>query len=148
METRKPDDHVAELLSGHLDKELTQQQQQIVEVHIQACEACRHDLMELTKLRSNIGKTDLSVTRDHSWGETINDGGVRLTHNIGWLLFLGGLLIVGAAVTYEILFIDGSNIYEKLIFFSITGGIGLLFYSVLRQRLIERKTDKYKDVEI
>jgi hypothetical protein len=27
-------------------------------------------------------------------------------------------------------------------------GLGALFASVLRQRLVERKTDKYKDVEI
>jgi hypothetical protein len=30
----------------------------------------------------------------------------------------------------------------------VYGGLLLVFVSVLRQRLIERKTDKYKDVEI
>jgi hypothetical protein len=36
----------------------------------------------------------------------------------------------------------------KLIVIAIYGGLATLLYSVLRQRLIERKTDKYKDVEI
>jgi hypothetical protein len=31
---------------------------------------------------------------------------------------------------------------------AIYGGLAALLISVLRQRLIERKTDKYKDVEI
>ena len=148
METRKTDDHVAELLSGYLDKELTQQQQQVVDVHVEACEICSQELKELANLRSSIGDTNLSVTRDHSWGEKIYDSSVRKTHKLGWLLFLGGLLVVSAAAAYEILFTTESSVYEKLIFLSIVGGLGLLFYSVLRQRLIERKTDKYKDVEI
>ena len=38
--------------------------------------------------------------------------------------------------------------HAKLIAGAIYGGLGILFISVLRQRLIERKTDKYKDVEI
>jgi hypothetical protein len=38
--------------------------------------------------------------------------------------------------------------FEKLVIGAMYGGLALLFFSVLRQRLIERKTDKYKDVEI
>jgi len=37
---------------------------------------------------------------------------------------------------------------EKLLVAVIYGGFVALFISVLRQRLIERKSDKYKDVEI
>ena len=37
---------------------------------------------------------------------------------------------------------------EKLVVAVIYGGFAALFVSVLRQRLIERKSDKYKDVEI
>ena len=37
---------------------------------------------------------------------------------------------------------------EKLIVGGVYGGMLLIFISVLRQRLIERKSDKYKDVEI
>jgi len=43
---------------------------------------------------------------------------------------------------------DGIALGMKVILFAIYGGLAVLFYSVLRQRLIERKTDKYKDVEI
>ena len=42
----------------------------------------------------------------------------------------------------------GMSLAEKFIVFAIYGGLATLLFSVLRQRLIERKTDKYKDVEI
>ena len=37
---------------------------------------------------------------------------------------------------------------EKLIVIGLYGGMLLIFISVLRQRLFERKTSRYKDVEI
>ena len=37
---------------------------------------------------------------------------------------------------------------EQLLVSALYLGLGALFVSVLRQRLIERKSDKYKDVEI
>lgn len=38
-------------------------------------------------------------------------------------------------------------VFKGLIFFGIAGG-GILFLVVIRERLIERKTDRYKDVEL
>ena len=40
------------------------------------------------------------------------------------------------------------ELYMKVIIGAIWGGGALLLISVLRQRLIERKSDKYEDVEI
>ena len=46
------------------------------------------------------------------------------------------------------LFSDDISIGMKLLMLAIYGGLAILFFSVLRQRFIESKTDKYKDVEI
>ena len=148
MKTRNVDDHVAELLSGYLDKELTQQQQQQVEVHIENCETCIRELDELTSQRSRIGNAHLGVTEDQSWGEQLNDSTVRTSHIVGWLLLIGGMLAIIGIAAVESIFDSSSSLLEKLVFGAVFFGCGLLFYSVLRQRLIERKTDKYKDVEI
>lgn len=45
-------------------------------------------------------------------------------------------------------FDSSAGLFEKFIVGAIYLGLAGLFLSVLRQRLIERKTDKYKDVEI
>ena len=78
----------------------------------------------------------------------MNDNTVQTTRNIGWLIFIAGVLAIAGIGVFGFLFSDEVAFGMKLIIIGVYGGLALLFFSVLRQRLIERKTDKYKDVEI
>ncbi len=78
----------------------------------------------------------------------MNDTHISGVRSAGWLIFIGGLLLAGGAFLLVFLSETSVSIFEKVVFLAIYGGLGLLLYSVLRQRLIERKTDLYKDVEI
>lgn len=78
----------------------------------------------------------------------MNDNTVQTTRRIGWLLFIAGLLAISGIGVVGFLFSDEISVWMKLIIIAVYGGLGFLLFSVLRQRLIERKTDKYKDVEI
>ena len=78
----------------------------------------------------------------------MNDFGVHTPRRIGWLMLIAGLLAIAGIGLVGFLFSDEIHIGMKLILIAIYGGLATLLYSVLRQRLIERKTDKYKDVEI
>ncbi len=142
------DDHVGELLSGLVDGELTQQVRQRVELHCESCEQCAEDLQALRQVRERLGKAALSNTRTEQWRETMNDTHTSGVRTAGWLIFIGGLLLAGGAFLLVFLSETSVSIFEKVVFLAIYGGLGLLLYSVLRQRLIERKTDRYKDVEI
>jgi predicted anti-sigma-YlaC factor YlaD len=141
-------EHVGDLLSGYLDGELTQQQRQKVTLHCADCEPCREDLAELRTLRERIGGANLSEMGEDRWRENMNDATVELSRGIGWLLFLLGLMIAGSFLVYTLLTDSGMPLVVKFILVGVYGGLGVLLFSVLRQRLIERKTDKYKDVEI
>ena len=145
---RSIDQHVGERLSGYIDGELTQQERQRVVLHCEQCEACRRNLEELQALRDRIGKTRLSVIGEDKWRETMEDQGVQTSQSIGWVLFMTGILIAIGAGIIAFLAADDMPLWTKFMFFAIYGGLAVLLYSVLRQRLIERKTDKYKDVEI
>ena len=147
-DTRKIDEHVGELLSGYIDGELTQQERQRVEVHCDACPACGKQIDELIALRSAMGKLKLSTIGEDIWREDMNDVTVKTSRGIGWLLFGGGILVAAGFGLFAFIFSDQISMTEKLIAGAIYGGLAVLFFSVLRQRLIERKTDKYKDVEI
>jgi ferric-dicitrate binding protein FerR (iron transport regulator) len=147
-ESIRVDEHVGELLSGMVDGELTQQERQRVTLHCEQCEACRNDLAELRALRERLGNSSLSEAGEDTWRETMNEPVVANTRGLGWLLFLAGILAV-AGVGMGAFIVDPSiPVGMKLILAAIYGGLALLLISVLRQRLIERKTDKYKDVEI
>ena len=147
-DTRMIDAHVGAMLSGYIDGELTQQERQRVEVHCDACSTCSQERDELMALRSDMGKLKLSTIGEDHWRENMNDVTVKTTRGIGWLLFGGGILAVAGFGLFAFIFSDHISTTEKLIAGAIYGGLAILFISVLRQRLIERKTDKYKDVEI
>ena len=141
--------HVGELLSGYIDNELTQQDRQRVRLHCEACPQCRKELAELESLRRAIGNASLSEVSKDVWRENMNDSTVKASRGMGWLLFIGGLLVAAGFAIFE--FAKEWNsipIVARLIIIGVYGGLLLLFFSVLRQRLIERKTDRYKDVEI
>ena len=148
MSNHTATDHVGDLLSGFLDGELTQQQRQHVTQHCADCERCRDDLAELRALRERISGARLSEIGEDKWRENMNDTTVQLSRGIGWLIFIAGLLVAGLYILYHLIADSGMSFIEKFIVFGVYGGLALLLFSVLRQRLIERKTDKYKDVEI
>ncbi len=140
--------HVDELLSGYIDGELTQQERQRVEVHCDECTQCRGSLTDLRALRSAVGQARLGELGEDKWREQMDDTTVKATRGIGWLLLIGGVLVISGIGLFQFITASSMSFGEKLLAASIYGGLAALFISVLRQRLIERKTDKYKDVEI
>ncbi len=140
--------HVGELLSGYIDGELTQQERQRVEVHCDECAECRGSLDDLKTLRNSVGKARLGELGEDKWREQMDDTTVKATRGIGWLLLIGGVLVISGIGLFQFITDSSMSFGEKLLAASIYGGLAALFVSVLRQRLIERKTDKYKDVEI
>ena len=147
-EKRPVDRHLDELLSGFVDGELTQQDRQRVTLHCDECDECRENLENLRTLRERIGKAPLSEVGEDKWRETMGDSRVQTPRSIGWVMFIAGLLAIAGIGLVGFIFSSDIPIGMKLIIIAIYGGLSTLLYSVLRQRLIERKTDKYKDVEI
>ena len=147
-ETQFINEHVGTRLSGYVDGELTQQERQIVELHCEECSECRNNLTEVRALRERIGNSSLSEVGEDRWRETMHDSTVQTTRSIGWLMLIAGLLVVFGIGLVAFLFSDEIGTGMKLLLVAIYGGLALLFFSVIRQRFIEHKTDKYKDVEI
>jgi hypothetical protein len=148
-ENYRNDEHVGERLSGFIDGELTQQDRQRVRLHVENCAQCSAELEGLRALREKIGEARLSDVDQDKWRETMDDTTIKASRGIGWLLLIGGALLAVGVGVYEIVTTPSTmSFVEKLIVGGVYGGMLLIFISVLRQRLIERKTDGYKDVEI
>ena len=67
---------------------------------------------------------------------------------LGWLLLIGGGLTMAGFVAWALVADADTPLLLSLAVFAIYGGLGLVLLSVLRQRLVERKTDKYRDVQL
>jgi len=141
-------EHVGEQLSGYLDGELTQQQRQRVDLHLADCKDCAGMLDELEALRQRMGQSGLSRKVEDDWREEMDDMGVKLSRGIGWVLLVGAAVIIGAFLVFMFLTDPGLTGFWKFVISAFYIGLLGLFVSVLRQRLLVRKTDKYKDVEI
>ena len=75
------------------------------------------------------------------------DTTVGIARGLGWLLFAGGVLILAGVAIYFFVFDAETPLYIKLGVGGLYGGLALLLLSVLRQQLIARKTDPYRDIE-
>ena len=78
----------------------------------------------------------------------MQDNMVRSTSSSGWLLLIGGIVVGAGIGIFEWIYTPDMPLVVKVIVGAIYLGLAFLLISVLRQRLIERKTDKYKNVEI
>lgn len=142
------DEHVGALVSGYVDGELTQQQRQLVEVHCAQCELCRGELESIQAVRRQVGGSALSPLGEDTWRERSADGGARALQGLGWIILLLGLIAVGGGGVWLFLRDDSLGIWPRISIAGVYLGAVLLLLSVARQRWLERKTDKYKDVEI
>lgn len=93
-------------------------------------------------------KVDLSEmghdmkTSGTAWG-AVNR---RLTRPMGWILLLAGMAIWLAYAVYA--FITGPEaMWEKLAIGAVVIGVGMLFLSVVIDRLRDLKTDPYREIQ-
>jgi len=148
MNTANRCQEIDELLSGYLDGELTQQVRQRVELHLEACDKCRAAIDEMAQMQDAVGELSFGEMSLHEWSHLMNDLTVRTSRGFGWLFYVVGILIVLGYGIYEFAIDDEVPALVKTGVTGIAVGIVLLFLSILRQRIIASKSDRYKDVQI
>ncbi|NQZ10560.1 MAG: zf-HC2 domain-containing protein [Algicola sp.] len=141
-------EQVADLISGYIDHELTQQQQQKVELHLDGCDECRKLAEQLTQMQKTVGQFKYPEPSEAQLERIMSDPLAKQARHGGWLLLIGAAVVVFAMILFEIFNEPGTPWYIKVLFGCAIGGVSLLFGSVLRQRLLARKTDKYKNVNL
>jgi predicted anti-sigma-YlaC factor YlaD len=145
VKTTCPDHFDQMLLSGHLDGELTQATEQRTRLHLEDCPVCRSAFEELMKLREVTMTTQLDEPRDLEWNERPRGLFAALSRGAGWLV-----LVIWAAGTAGFglwqIATAPDELAAKLIIFGGLFGVGLLFASILVDRLRSARTDRYREV--
>ena len=134
------------LLSGYLDGELTQGDEQRVRLHLEDCVDCMTVTNEIRKLREATMNTEFQIPEDTQWDETPRGAVSRLLHNFGWLI--AGLWVAGIVVylVWQSVTDSESIRLEGILGFGILLAIGLIILSALVDRLKTRKNDPYRKV--
>lgn len=134
------------MLSGYVDAELTQAENQKVQVHLEECPSCRALVEDLQQIREAAMTTPFPVPSDDEWREAPRSPGSLWSRRLGWVLVLGWML--GALVLAVYGFTQGSAAwYEKALIVVLVFGALLLFLSVLMDRIKALKTDRYGRVK-
>ncbi|MDH3261962.1 MAG: zf-HC2 domain-containing protein [Acidimicrobiia bacterium] len=134
------------LISGYLDGELTQGEEQRVRLHLEDCAECKSMTDELRRLKEATMTTEFREPEDTQWDETPRGPGSGFFRTFGWLILLAWIVgTVGYGLWQTA--IDTEDLFEVIIVFGFWLGFGLVFLSVLIDRLKTRKTDRYRRVQ-
>jgi len=143
---------VQEKLSAYLDDELTQQEQQRIYLHLQNCPSCKALADDLLQMRGDLKSAVLTSVDTEHLPKVFADRSARRLAFVGWALVIAAVLLLGGIVSWqfirEVFSESGIGRWLGIGVIAFYGGLFLLFLSVLRQRLIARKTDKYKKVQL
>lgn len=135
-----------ELLSGYLDGALSQRDSQRVRLGLEEDEELRRTFKELRALREAALSTRFAPPPEIDWPELPQSAPARYSRLAGWLLVVGWVLLLGAVGVGEVL--SGHHTWlEIVLFLALPGGLVLLFFSVLLDRLKSLKSDRYCEVE-
>ena len=140
-------DDIGEKLSGYLDGELTHADRQRIEIHLETCDRCRREHDELAALQKGVAALPQERFTTEEWSEVMNDVPTRVGRGLGWLSYVVGLLIVIGYTAFELARDDEVPALLKGGIAALVVGIVLLFLTVFLQRLKERKSDRYTEVE-
>ncbi len=133
-------------LSGYLDKELPQQQRQKVQLHLEGCSHCNEVLEQLRQAKTSTEQLVFEMPSGEEWTDLQNHILGRVSRRAGGLILIvwAGMMSLYGAYWYAAN--SEANLVEKVVVFGLITGIGLLFLSVLSERLRESRTDRYKGV--
>lgn len=142
---------IGELLSGYVDQELTQQQAQRVRIHLETCEACRRLHADLRNMKEQLRQLSWPISDEEMLEKLEKDLFASGARNLGWLLLaVGTLFAVVAGTVAFFLFLAAPDVPVLVKLFNgllVIGGLAL-FVSVVRERLLTYKKDKYRNVKL
>lgn len=135
-----------ELLTGYLDGVLTQADDQRVRLHLEECAVCSRLIDEMRETREATMSTRFELPTDDQWNEAPRGLASGLSFGLGWILLLiWAVGMLGLVVGH--LWSGDLPLIEKLLLFGGLSGVGLLFLSVLIDRLKVMRNDPYRRVQ-
>ena len=137
-----------EKLSGYIDGELTQQEAQKVGLLIETDAEYKQLYDELSSMRQEVQSLSLQEQELEHLDKLFEEPVAKTTRIFGLaLITISSVAIIGLTL-YLILTHPELGWLEKTLVATLGGGTLLLLISVIRQRLISMKTDKYRGVKI
>lgn len=139
------------LMMGLLDNELDSRQELEINAHLAGCPSCSEQYQSFKELKEGASEMKFKQLPEMYWDEYWNQVYNRIERGFGWILLSLGLIFILIFAGYQLLqtfFLDPAKPFILKLGVGL-GGIGLsvLFVSVLREKLMVRKVDKYRSLK-
>ena len=140
-----------ELVSSYLDGELTQEEREMVERHLEECAECRLSVRATDDLGEVMAKMKLKEPPKEVWKVYTESVYNRLERGIGWILVSIGAMVILFFAGYNMLkgliHDPGTPVVLKIGILCGMGGVVVLLVSLIRERLFVNKRERYKEIE-
>ncbi|HIJ66508.1 MAG TPA: hypothetical protein HPP77_11225 [Candidatus Hydrogenedentes bacterium] len=134
---------VRDLISGYLDGELGPDDRAKVERHLAEDPAFREEFEKMKRLISAASRVRFEFPPEEVWDTFLEGVYNRIERRTGWLVFIIGAIALAGYGVFVFIRDPWGPALIKLLIAAPVVGLVILFVSVLRQRLIAAKTDRY-----
>jgi len=138
-------------IMAYLDNELPDSETNTVKQHLEECPDCCKKYESLNKVKEITGEMKFKKLPEMYWDEYWSHVYNKIERGLSWIFIsIGAIIILSFAAwnTLTILINDSqmSTFLKTGIFIFIIGMVVLLV-SILREKLMVKKVDKYREVE-
>lgn len=131
-----------EELMRYLDGELPPERVRAVEEAMERSTELRRDHAVYSRMKADLGSMGESMGEPDGAWEKVNRA---ITRPIGWILFVAGAAVWLAYVVYTYL-TSPEAMWMKLATSAVVVGLAMLLLSALLDRVLDLKTDPYKEI--
>jgi hypothetical protein len=138
-------------IMAYLDNELSDSEINTVKQHLDECPDCSKKYESLNKVKEITGEMKFKKLPEMYWDEYWSHVYNKIERGLSWIFISIGAIIILTFAAWNALakLINNSQISTILktgIFIFIIGMV-ILIVSILREKLMIKKVDKYKEVE-
>jgi hypothetical protein len=137
-----------EKLSGYIDGELTQQEAQKMSLLIETDPEYKILYDELSMMRHQVQSLSLQEQELEHLDKLFQEPVAKTSRFFGFILVAASALLIVGFTLFKIFTNPEIETLEKILVGALGGGGLLLLFSVLRQRIISSKNDKYNRVKL
>ena len=137
-----------EKLSGYMDGELTQQEAQKVCLLIETDPEYKRLYDELSVMRHQVQSLSLQEQELQHLDRLFQEPVAKTSRIFGFVLIAASALVIVGFTLFRIFTHPEIDLLEKVLVGALGSGGLLLLFSVLRQRMIHSKSDKYHRVKL
>ena len=138
------------LMMGYLDKESRDEEVKALEEHLKTCASCRREWESFQKLKQETSQMKFKPIPEMFWDDYWQNVYNRMERGISWILISVGAILLLAYAAYDLFetfFLNPQEpLVEKIGLGLLLLGLIILLISVIREKMMVRRVDKYRRV--